>query len=102
MNPNDPGALDLIAALTALQEEHGYISTAALTALSEQERVPLYHLHGLVTFYPHLRAEPPPAIQIAVCTDLACHLRGAEQLLGDLSQALTTGSPAEVRPCSCL
>jgi NADH:ubiquinone oxidoreductase subunit E len=105
MRPNDPNAPDLIAALTAIQEEHGFISSEALEALSEKERVPLYHLHGLVTFYAHLRAAPPPPVEIAVCTDLVCHLRGAGALLQGIAGALGEGSPlagAEIHACSCL
>lgn len=120
MRKNDPQAPDLIAALTAIQEESGFISAEALRELSERERVPLYHLHGLVTFYPHLRAAPPPTVEVAVCTDLACHLRGAGELLHGIAQALAMGpearveagassaplpdpsSPATVHPCSCL
>jgi formate dehydrogenase len=95
---------DLIAALTAIQEEQGSISAEALRALAERERVPLYHLHGLITFYPHLRAAPLSGIEISVCADLACHLRGAESLLRGVIDALaeTPGAKTEVRPCSCL
>src|SRR5712691_3268394 len=104
MKTDDPRATDLIAALTAIQAEHGSISAEALRALSERERVPLYHLHGLVTFYPHLRSEPLPGVEIAICTDLACHLRGAESLLRGVADALeeTPGAELDVRPCSCL
>src|SRR5713226_6109998 len=102
MQHHDARTPDLIAALTAIQEEHGQISAEALRALSERERVPLYHLHGLVTFYPHLRAEPPPGVEIAICTDLVCHLRGAESLLSNVTAAFEEmpGVKPEVRPCS--
>src|SRR5690348_9812078 len=104
MKRDDPRTPDLIAALTLVQEAEGQISAEALREISERERVPLYHLHGLVTFYPHLRAEPLPGVEIAVCTDLACHLRGAEGLLSGVLEALedVPGPKAEVRACSCL
>src|SRR5438046_5747771 len=101
MKPNDPHAPDLIAALTAIQQEHGSITPEALRALSDRERVPLYPLHGLATFYPHFKVKAPPPVEIAVCTDLACHLRGAGDLLRGLSAALTDAHPgAEIHPCS--
>src|SRR6266571_2789151 len=104
MKAPDSRTIDLIAALTAIKEEQGSISAEALRALSERERVPLYHLHGLVTFYPHLRSEPLPRVEIAICTDLACHLRGAESLLRGVADAFEgmPGAEWEVRPCSCL
>jgi formate dehydrogenase beta subunit len=105
MRLNDPHAPDLIAALTAIQEEHGHITAAALRELSDRERVPLYHLHGLATFYPHFQVEPPPAVEVAVCTDLACHLRGAGELLDGLAGAFAD-EPAPggvtIHSCSCL
>src|SRR5438876_3603624 len=102
MQHHDARTPDLIAALTAIQEEEGQISADALRALSERERVPLYHLHGLVTFYPHLRAAP--GVEIGVCTDLACHLRGAGGLLSGVVEGIRAapGVKAEVRGCSCL
>jgi NADH:ubiquinone oxidoreductase subunit F (NADH-binding)/NADH:ubiquinone oxidoreductase subunit E len=104
MRKNDPQAPDLIAALTAIQQEHGHISAEALRTLSERVLVPLYHLHGLVTFYPHLRAEPLPGVEVAVCTDLACHLRGAADLLNGSAEALSALPTAgtTVHPSSCL
>src|SRR5436309_12507956 len=102
MKPNDPQAPDLIAALTAIQEEHGCITPEALRDLSERERVPLYHLHGLATFYPHFRVTAAPPVEIAVCTDLACHLRSADDLLRDASTTIADAHPgAAVHPCSC-
>jgi NADH:ubiquinone oxidoreductase subunit F (NADH-binding) len=47
----------------------GPIST--LQQLSVASQTPLYRLHGLTTFYPHLR--PPPSA-VEVCTDLSCRL----------------------------
>jgi NADH:ubiquinone oxidoreductase subunit F (NADH-binding)/NADH:ubiquinone oxidoreductase subunit E len=115
MKINDPTAPDLIAALTAVQEEHGFVSAEALRDLSERLQVPLYHLHGLLTFYPHLRTAPPPSAEVLVCTDLACHLRGAAQLLANVKSPGTPrgegGSDLktarqdqtiEIAPCSCL
>jgi NADH:ubiquinone oxidoreductase subunit F (NADH-binding)/NADH:ubiquinone oxidoreductase subunit E len=103
MRRNDPNAPDLIAALTAVQDEQGHISAEALRALSERVQVPLYHLHGLVSFYPHLRAEPLPGVEVAVCTDLACHLRGAPELLNGTTDALSAlPAGSVVHPSSCL
>ncbi len=66
----------------------------ALQRLSLDTQTPLYRLHGLSTFYPHLRAEV--AGEIRVCTDLSCHL-AAPRLLETLAAA-----GRQVRPCSCL
>ncbi|MBI4517029.1 MAG: SLBB domain-containing protein [Deltaproteobacteria bacterium] len=67
---------------------------AGLRQLAEQTRTPLHRLHGLVSFFPHLQAQPDDAI--AVCSDLSCRL--AEPHLLETLQA--AGKAA--RPCSCL
>src|SRR5919206_4454630 len=64
----------LIPALNAIQREHGWLPREELVALSRDMRRPLYEIEGLVSFYPHFRTEPPPAVEVAVCRDLSCRL----------------------------
>ena len=50
----------IIHELKTIQEEHGYLPAEALQALSRRLNVPLYRLHGVASFYPHFRLQPPP------------------------------------------
>lgn len=70
----------LLQQLHAIQKRDGYVSAAALQALARRTGVPLYRLQGLVSFYPHFRLSPPPAVDIRICRDLSCFLRGAADL----------------------
>ena len=94
----------VIDELRQIQAQHGYLPADALGALAQRIQVPLYQLHGVASFYPHFRLTPPPAVDVVVCADMACHLRGAD----DLSEILQSrfGQPAAngvvVRPISCL
>ena len=63
----------IIQALRAVQDEHGYIPDKELHALAEKLKVPVYHLHGVASFYPHFRLQPPPKVTRA-CTP---HTRGS-------------------------
>ena len=94
----------VIDELRQIQAQHGYLPADALGALAQRIQVPLYQLHGVASFYPHFRLTPPPPVEVAVCADMACHLRGAD----DVSEILQSrfGQPAAngvvIRPVSCL
>jgi len=52
--------VELLRELTQLQHERGYLDGVTLRDLSARQRVPLYRLEGLVSFYPHFRRSPAP------------------------------------------
>ncbi len=72
--------------LRAIQRQHGYLPADQLRALSERIEVPLYHINGVAEFYPHFHTAPRPRVDAAICTDLTCHLHGADQLCRDLKK----------------
>ncbi|HLF39897.1 MAG TPA: NAD(P)H-dependent oxidoreductase subunit E, partial [Acidimicrobiia bacterium] len=57
----------LIPALNAIQRRCGWLPREELVALSRDVHRPLYEIEGLVSFYPHYRTEPPPAVTVAAC-----------------------------------
>lgn len=88
--------------LRAIQDRHGYLPRKELYELATKLDVPVYRLHGVATFYPHFRLQPPPKSTIHVCTDLPCHLRAGGPILLKAKQ-IAAGNPAvEVKGCSCL
>lgn len=90
----------LIDDLKEIQERHGWLPAAELDAFSDRTNTPLYRIQSVAAFYPHFRLTPPPVGEIRVCTDLACHLRGASGVLARLQSTAPDG--VEVHPCSCL
>src|SRR2546422_5274809 len=82
--------------LRAIQRRHGYLPTKELQALASQTQTPLYHLQGLATFYPHFRLTPPPAVDVRLCDDFACHLNGAGELRRGIQARLEGSGPAGV------
>ena len=72
--------------LMRLQQRHGWVSNRMLRDLSERIHEPLYRIEELVSFYPHLRREPPPQVEIKICRDMACHLCDATQVREDVEK----------------
>ncbi len=94
----------IIHELHTIQNQHGYLPEDDLQSLSSRLNIPLYRLHGVASFYPHFRLEPPPTTSIQVCRDLSCHLRGASDF-NEIVQTAVDASPLQdvtVSPTACL
>ena len=94
--------LNVLQRLSALQAEHGWLSDEVLAALSREERIPLYALSAVTSFYPHYRRTPPPKATVGVCRDAACHLRGAKDFREALARRFAARADVEVQGVSCL
>jgi NADH:ubiquinone oxidoreductase subunit F (NADH-binding)/NADH:ubiquinone oxidoreductase subunit E len=98
------GGSPIVARLREIQRAHGYIPAVALRDLSERTGEPLHKLHGVVSFFPHFRLQPPPPVEVLVCDDLSCHRRGGAALLATVQDRVAQSGPegTVVRAVSCL
>ena len=87
----------IIQELNLIQKTHSYLPAEELQALSRRIGVPLYRLHGLASFYPHFRLQPPPGVDLRVCQDMACVLRGAADLQAIARTAADASPLTDVR-----
>ncbi len=94
----------IIEELRAIQRKHGFLPSDELHALSQRIHVPLYHLHGLASFYPHFRLVPPPAVDLRICSDMSCHLQDADDLARAVEARVAQlgQSGVVIREVSCL
>jgi len=101
----------LVQELYRIQNRLGWLPEGELRALAARCRVPLYRLEEVSSFFPHFRRQPPPEIEVKICRDMSCHLRGAEQVLAKLQSvaegqnqaaARSGGAKLAVGGCSCL
>ena len=63
---------------------------------------PLYEIEGLISFYPHFRTHPPQRVQLRVCHDLSCWLRGADERIARLKERYGADADVEFVEGSCL
>ena len=94
----------IIQELNLIQKTHSYLPAEELQALSRRIGVPLYRLHGLASFYPHFRLQPPPGVDLRVCQDMSCALRGAADLQA-IARTAADASPltdVQVGATACL
>jgi len=92
----------LIPALNAIQERVGWLPREELVALSRDVHRPLYEIEGLISFYPHFRTDPPKRVQLRVCHDLSCWLRGADDRIAGLRERYGADPDVEFVEGSCL
>jgi len=76
----------LIPALQAVQEKLGYISEDAVLLISRLLNVSPSEVFGVATFYAQFRFTPPGEHTIKVCLGTACHVRGGEEILDNVSR----------------
>jgi len=90
--------------LREIQSQYGYLPPEQLQELSERTETPLYRIHGVADFYPHFHLSRPPKVSMRVCSDMSCHLRGADGLKAALQQRFHGMSEKDVsvRDVSCL
>lgn len=82
----------LLAALHALQAEHGYVPRREAMALSRRLGVPLARIFEVLTFYSYFRLEEPGHITLSVCDGTSCHLQEGPVLLRALEELLGIGA----------
>jgi NADH:ubiquinone oxidoreductase subunit F (NADH-binding) len=97
----------IVQELHEIQHRCGYLPREELERLAQRLNVPPYRLHEVASCFPHYRLQPPPVVDVRVCRDMACFLRGAtgvERSLQAYGQELsqTMGVAVSVGGVSCL
>src|SRR5207253_6504396 len=94
----------IVQELQRIQERLRWLPQDELRNLATRLNVPLHRVHEVASFYPLYRLTPPPAIEVKVCRDMACHLHGAKRMQTSL-EAMSREKGAEqvqVEGVSCL
>jgi bidirectional [NiFe] hydrogenase diaphorase subunit len=87
----------LIETLHAVQEAFGFLEIPALRAVARALHVPLSRVYGVATFYHLFTLKPSGVHTCVVCTGTACHVKGANGILGALLEEIKL-SPGQTTP----
>lgn len=90
--------------LRAIQASFGYIPADQLHKLSAKLKRPVSEIHAVASFYPHFYLKPPPKVDVRVCADMTCHLRGSPAVCQSINQAFGNAPATDitVKNVSCL
>ena len=107
--PADQKASAVMACLSVVQQEQGWVSADAEATVAAYLGMPAMAVHEVTTFYNMYNQQPVGRYKLNVCTNLPCQLRNGQQALEHLCRKLgvelggtTTDGLFTVQQCECL
>ena len=89
---HDRDAANIIAVLQDIQAEVNWLPEEDLRYVCQELDIPLSKMMALATFYKALSLRPRGQHIVSVCLGTACHVRGAERILGAVERELNIKS----------
>jgi len=87
--PEDRQRSAVISALHAVQHENkGFITAEQMNAVAAYLELPTIHVYEVATFYSMFQTKEVGRNEVAICTNVACMLRGADDLVGHVEKKL--------------
>jgi len=107
--PADQKQSAVMACLSIVQQEQGWIPPEAEEAVAEHLGMAPVAVREVTTFYNMYNQQPVGAYKFNVCTNLPCQLRGGQKALDHLCRSLgvepygtTADGSFTVQPSECL
>lgn len=107
--PEANRAAALIPILRVAQDLHGWLKPEAMDYVAQVVGVPGTRVREVVTFYTMFRLKPVGRTHVGVCVNLACWLRGSDELvevcrsrMGDTQQQPANGGAESWAEIECL
>ncbi|MEM7610885.1 MAG: NADH-quinone oxidoreductase subunit NuoE [Pseudomonadota bacterium] len=87
--PAEQSRSAIIGALHAAQHEnHGYLTQSLMDAVADYLGLEPIKVYEIATFYSMFETKPVGRHNVAICTNVSCMLRGAEDLVAHAEQSL--------------
>jgi len=96
--PEDRQRSAVIGALHAVQHEnHGFLTAELMNEVADYLDLPTIQVYEVATFYSMFQTKPVGRHNVAVCTNVACMLRGADDIVEHVEKKLgiKTGESTE-------
>lgn len=78
----------LMHVMQQAQEIYGYLPFEVQQKIAEGMNVPMEKVYGVATFYAQFALSPKGKYAISVCLGTACYVKGAQEILDELSAQL--------------
>lgn len=82
----------LVPMLLYAQDEIGYISDAVVAEVARRIGITELDVRNVVSYYSLMRTKPVGKYHVQVCTNIACMLRGGNEILAHCSKRLGIGN----------
>jgi len=87
--PEDRQRSAVISALHAVQHENkGYVTAEQMNAIAAYLELPTIQVYEVATFYSMFQTKEVGRNEVAICTNVACMLRGADDLVDHVEKKL--------------
>lgn len=87
--PEDRQRSAVLAALHAVQHENqGYLTPELMNAVAEYLDLPAIQVYEVGSFYSMFQTKPVGRNDVAICTNVSCMLRGAEEIVEHVENKL--------------
>jgi NADH-quinone oxidoreductase subunit E len=96
--PEDRQRSAVIGALHAVQHENdGFLTAELMNGVADYLDLPTIQVYEVATFYSMFQTRPVGRHNVAICTNVSCMLRGAEELVEHVENKLgaKTGESTE-------
>lgn len=87
--PADRQRSAVISALHAVQHENnGFLTAEQMNAVADYLQLPTIQVYEVATFYSMFQTQPVGRNEVAICTNVSCMLRGAEDIVEHVESRL--------------
>jgi formate dehydrogenase beta subunit len=94
----------IFAELKHIQRIYSYLPSSQMKQVAERRGIDVRDVYTVASFYPHFYLQKPAKVNVNVCMDMSCHLRGSGQLFDGIKQRFRSAADVDfsLRPASCL
>jgi len=79
----------VISALHAAQHEnHGFVTAEQMNAIADYLELPTIQVYEVATFYSMFQTREVGRNEVAICTNVSCMLRGADEIVDHVEKKL--------------